>query len=417
MKNADKYPQNALQNAKDYISHSNIPLSEKAVLERYFKSLLVGDGSKVSSHLTIRGAIYTVKCFGEYIKRPLEGIEKEHIVDYLAFLKERGLQDVTVGFYATGIRRFYVWMDGKDSKRVSWIKKVSTKRDLHEADLIQPSEINKIVGVCNNARDKAIISGLYDSACRISEWLGVRIRDLIFDDYGAKVKVSGKTGTRTIRLIDSVPYLVEWLNQHPYKGDQNAYLWVGFASNHYGERLYGGSVHTKLRTYAKRAGITKKIFPHLLRHSRLTWLAQKEGFNERDLRLFAGWSEISEMPNTYLHYGEEEVDKKLRHSKGLSTEGEMEQETAEREALQPKICARCHKQNPATALYCNCGMALDIKTIIEDTKKREEADSMMNDLFQDGEFRNIVKEFMRKKQEPTKRADLIGRVGGQEIPF
>jgi len=66
-----------------------------------------------------------------------------------------------------------------------------------------------MVEICENARDKALVSGLYESGVRISEWLGVKIKDIIFDDYGAKIKVTGKTGTRQIRLIDSVPYLIE----------------------------------------------------------------------------------------------------------------------------------------------------------------------------------------------------------------
>jgi integrase/recombinase XerD len=241
-----------------------------------------------------------------------------------------------------------------------------------------------------NSRDKFLISGLYESGCRVSEWLNIKLKDIVFDESGAKIKVSGKTGQRNIRLIDSVPYLHELISNHPFKHDAEQFLFISFASNVYGHVLKMGTVGTRLRTYSKRAGIQKKIYPHLLRHSRLTWLAQNEGFNERDLRIFAGWSSTSDMPNTYLHYGEEEVDKKLRKAKGIYSEKETKLDKFERKALTPRECPRCNRINPATALYCNCGMVLDINesTKIEDLKTRA--------------IEQAIEEFMKIAQNPTR---------------
>gem|GEM_PF-7033176 len=102
------------------------------------------------------------------------------------------------------------------------------------------------------------------------------------------------------------------------------------------------------------------------------------------------------MPNTYLHYSEEEVDKKLRKAKGIETDKETEKEQEERTSLTPKECTRCHAINTATALYCNCGMALDIKTAIKDMEKRANADETMNKLFENEEFKKVVAQFLNK---------------------
>jgi integrase len=395
------FERDGINAARKYLVEAKIPEAERQLINDYLTALLVGDGNKVQSPLTVKGAIYTVKSFAEMINKPLRSIEKQDITNFLASKKQKGRSPATIGFYAIRLRQFFKWLDNGVTDKIAWIKKVKTKRDIQESDLFTPSEIKRMISIGDNLRDKALISGLYDSACRISEWLNVRIKDLIFDDYGAKVKVTGKTGTRIIRLIDSVPYLAQWINNHPFKDDKEAFIFFNFSSNHYGSRMFMGTAGIKLRTYAKRAKITKYIHPHLLRHSRLTWLAQREGFNERDLRIFAGWSSSSEMPDTYLHYGAEEVDKKLRKAKGLETEKETKNDIAERISLEPRICPRCEHKNPATALYCNCGTALDIKTVIEDTKQREGADAVMNELFQDNEFKDVIKEFMRKKMNKT----------------
>jgi integrase len=51
-------------------------------------------------------------------------------------------------------------------------------------DLITRGDIERMLDACNNARDKALISLLYDSGCRIWEILTLRMEDIVFDEYG-----------------------------------------------------------------------------------------------------------------------------------------------------------------------------------------------------------------------------------------
>ena len=43
--------------------------------------------------------------------------------------------------------------------------------------------------------------------------------------------MNGKTGSRHIPLIDSIPYLKDWLDNHPQKGNPNAFLICGFGKS------------------------------------------------------------------------------------------------------------------------------------------------------------------------------------------
>jgi integrase/recombinase XerD len=65
-------------------------------------------------------------------------------------------------------------------------------------------------------------------SCRPHEILNLRIKDIAFKTTGnyqyAEVLVNGKTGSRPIPLISSIPYVKDWLDSHPQRGNPNAYL-------------------------------------------------------------------------------------------------------------------------------------------------------------------------------------------------
>ena len=61
----------------------------------------------------------------------------------------------------------------------------------------------------------------YDSSCRPSEILGLKIKSIVFKTTGqhqyAEILVSGKTGTRPIPLFSALPYIKDWLDSHPQR--------------------------------------------------------------------------------------------------------------------------------------------------------------------------------------------------------
>lgn len=72
-----------------------------------------------------------------------------------------------------------------------------------------------------------------DSAARPHELLKLRIKDVVFKltvdkKQYAEILVNGKTGTRHIPLIDSLPYIKDWISQHPQSSNTNSILLCGF---------------------------------------------------------------------------------------------------------------------------------------------------------------------------------------------
>ena len=67
--------------------------------------------------------------------------------------------------------------------------------------------------------------------CTPHEILNLKIKDIIFkitadNKQYAEVLVNGKTGTRHIPLIQSIPYIKEWLSNHPSRNNPNSPLFV-----------------------------------------------------------------------------------------------------------------------------------------------------------------------------------------------
>ncbi len=85
---------------------------------------------------------------------------------------------------------------------------------------------------CPSKRNKCFHAMARDTGCRPHELLKLRIKDIAFKSVGnrqyAEVLVNGKTGSRYIPLIDSIPYIKDYLdNEHPHPGNLNATLLCG----------------------------------------------------------------------------------------------------------------------------------------------------------------------------------------------
>lgn len=253
-------------------------------------------------------------------------------------------------------------------------------------DIVSEDEISKLVNAAERQRDRALIFTGYESGARAGEILSLRLRDVKLDRYGAVLLVKGKTGTRRIRIIQSVPDLQMWLNMHSLKEDPDAPLWISRngPKRHITKTRFGEI----LLTCAKRAGIKKHVYPHLLRHSRATHLANV--LTEAQMREFFGWTKRSEVPAIYVHLSGRDVDATLLRHYGIEV---REEKKAER--LRPVKCPRCMGESPVGAKFClRCGMALSQEAITAHKEPSEVADELMVLL---------VKEFIRNEPEKLEK--------------
>ena len=267
---------------------------------------------------------------------------------------------------------FYKWLLGEEKAKelLKNIKKSHKKRELPVEQLLTREDVQKMIGVCERQRDRALLALLWDSGARITEVLNIDVGDLAFDKYGATVIVDGKTGRRKLRLVSSVPDLHAWLEQHPDGTNPRAPLFV--TSRSFTEtkprRLAGRTVNTLMLRLGPQAGVYRPCNPHAIRHARLTDLT-KQGLSEMELRIVAGWSTSSAMPDTYVHLSGGDVEQKILRNAGLLDD---EEDTGPG-AMDPIKCPRCKKMNPPGARFCFACTAALTETIARQVDAAEDA--------------------------------------------
>ena len=231
---------------------------------------------------------------------------------------------------------------------------------------------------CPISRDRCYHSMACDTSARPHELLNLKIKDVEFIEGNrgryAKILVNGKTGQRSLPLIDSIPYVTQWISEHPQRDNGESLLLSNLET---GGTVQQQSIHqayvrhkkyfTKLLSRdipeedkKKIKNLLKKPWnPYVHRHSALT---EKSGILSSDLMLrqHAGWTPSSNMHIRYVHFRGGESMQDLLKIKGVIKEGEQSVNI-----LTPKICPSCKHQNTPDSQYCfKCNFVMDFTAIL-----------------------------------------------------
>ncbi len=320
-------------------------------------------------------------------------MQQKKIIEFVSCIQRRDYTLWTKQDYKKIIKRFYKWLKGDDKiypDEVSWINADVKRSELNlpgEGDLLTEDDIKKLINAANHPRDKALISMLYESGCRITELGGLRISDVKFDKYGVVIAVRGKTGSRKIRLVSSTPYLMTWLNIHPFKHENDSPLWINIGTKAYNKPVNYNGILRQIKSIARKAGVNKRCNPHLFRHSRATYMANH--LTEFQMNQYFGWIQGSSMPSTYVHLSGKEINNAILKLNGVETE-EKEEKSSN---LRPKNCHRCETINSYDSKYCSiCAAPLDIETAMKMEERRRIPDELMTQLIKDPEVQKILLE-------------------------
>ena len=293
--------------------------------------------------------------------------------------------------YKVVIKKYFQWLKSCDEDmheyppEVAWIKTSFKKKRLLPEALLTADELKKLAEATENLRDRAFILTHYDGAFRIGETLSLKILNVNFDRYSAVVRVDGKTGTRRVRLTISTPALASWLSMHPFRYDPNAPLWIGVGTVGRGDPLSYDGARALLRRLARKAGLKKRVYTHLMRHTRATELANV--LTEAQMKEHLGWVPGSDMPSTYVHLSGRDIDTAILKAHGIT----IDKESKVNIALTLTKCPRCGKETSSEIKFCPaCGMVLNVKTALKLHEEGKLADWIMDMLMKDGEVRNFL---------------------------
>lgn len=320
------------------------------ILLKHFLQKCKGDGvcERTQSNTKHRLSLFFKWCGDREINTQL-------ILDYLDYIddytfkrqgKTKKYSDSTKYQQKVALHKFIKWHLPNIENPIT-LK--APKRKLPDA-LIDENDIEKLIKACYHPRDAALIAFLYESGCRKGEMLGLVIKSVHFDELGAVVTFpESKTGSRRIKVIWATSYLRTWIESHPRKDNPENPLFCSLRTPD--TRLSEVGLHNQLKDIAARADIKKKLYPHLLRHSRATILAKH--LTEQEMKTYLGWTQSSEMASVYVHLAGEDIDNSIMHMYGLEIPVRKEGE------LKVISCPRCKRAIPASSSFCStCGIPL-----------------------------------------------------------
>jgi integrase len=335
-----------------------------------------------------------LKTFGTKLGKDFDKATREDVEKFAVEVQKRKLSPWTRTTYNQIIRRFYRWINGDKTcpEIVSWLPtriKQSDKKMLSDKELITEEEIQKVIEACENTRDKALLSTLFESGCRIGEIATLQIKNVNFDENGVVITVQGKTGSRKIRLIASSGHLANWINQHPQKQDPEAPVWTSIGTTNHNKKVKYDSIRFRIKMIFQKAGITKRCNPHLFRHSRATLMANH--LTEFQMNQYFGWTQGSEMPSTYVHMTGRDLDGAIMSLNGIEIPKDKQEAK-----LQPLICTRCRRLNSFGTVFCGiCGSPLTqegkIKIQIQE-QNIQLTEDVFRKLLEDERVQKILKE-------------------------
>jgi integrase/recombinase XerD len=325
--------------------------------------------------------------------KPFEQMTRQDVIAYLdSFRKPEPFDPLhkwigTYNLYGIYFLRFFKWLyypNVEPNKRakppvVDNIPQLKRK----EQSIYKPSDLWSqeddllFLRYCPSKRMRCYHAMSRDTGCRPHELLKLRIKDIVFKTLGdkqyAEVLLTGKTGSRHIPLIDSLPFIKDYLDhEHPQSTNINAPLFTGTRKS-LGRQIGVTSLHAIYDNYKKklfpkllqnpvsvpqedkhriRDLLRKPWNPYIRRHSALT---DKSLFlKEHILRQHAGWSPRSQMHLKYLHYFGNESSDSILESYGIITKDQKGST-----ALRSKQCPNCNEPNKPDAKFCaKCRMVL-----------------------------------------------------------
>lgn len=246
-------------------------------------------------------------------------------------------------------------------------------------DRLTMDEFDKLLeAFADDVRMQALISFSFESLGRPQEILGRKLKDIeLFDNY-AKVTISehGKEGIGILRSIDSYHYLSKWYNQHPLKGDPNAYLFINLGTRRKYGQLKPTAANVLLKRRCRRLGIDKPITLYSLKRNGVTF-CRLRGDSDVDIQHRARWTSTKQLKTYDLSHQEDSFRLELI-KRGVISADEKSKDLAPR----TKTCSFCQTLNGVAEVICStCQRPLDRKAIEQEiAQKGKEQDALHEQL-------------------------------------
>jgi len=215
---------------------------------------------------------------GKGVRGPAD-VTAAQLREFIYFLKDLGLAATTIRRQVSALRTYYRFLVGEGvvtrdpSERIE-----SPKRWRTLPTVLTVPDIERLLAAPNTdeplaIRDRALLEFAYATGVRVSELIGLTLQDILFEEGVARV--FGKGAKERLvpvgrRALGAVALYAREIRPTLDKGAGRGALFL----NARGKPLSRVGAWGVIKKMAKRAGLTKRVTPHTLRHTFATHLLE-----------------------------------------------------------------------------------------------------------------------------------------------
>jgi integrase/recombinase XerD len=247
------------------------------------------------SHRTAKTYVRIVSDFAEYFHQPPDKLGPEQIRQYQAHLfQAKKLAPATVSQYVSALRFLFI----KTLRRhflAEYIPFPKSRKRL--PTVLSPEEVTRLIDAACNLYHRTLLMTLYSTAARRAELCRLKVQDI--DSQRMMIRINQGKGGRD-REVPLSPKLLEILRVYFRWMQPQTFLFPGTVKGVRADvPITPNVVWLACRQAAQRAGITKPLSPHSLRHSCASHLLEA-GADLRTIQVLLGHSRL-EHTLVYLH--------------------------------------------------------------------------------------------------------------------
>ena len=287
----------------------------EGVIRSFLSYLRVEKGVSMNTHDAYRRDVEKFQEFAAKKHLRLEQATRETIVDFLRSLYQRKLESRSVARNLVTLRQFFRFALIEGIVTEDPTETVESPRfrmglprflSVEEVDrLLAAPDTGTIIGL----RDKAMIEVMYSAGLRVSELCGLRLSDFHFD--AGYVRCMGKGSKERLVPIgrQAMDIVQRYLRDSRPKLLRENSPELLFLNRHGGACSRHGFWKT-VSDFGRKAGLTKQLKPHMLRHSFATHLLDR-GADLRAVQMMLGHTDIA-TTQIYTHVVEERLKQVYR---------------------------------------------------------------------------------------------------------
>jgi integrase/recombinase XerD len=232
--------------------------------------------------------------FSKSVKDHPKNINEQDIKDFLVRFDEPNTQRN----YHSAIKKFYdICMNQPDKFRYIPYCQKSEKLPI----VLSVEEVQRMFSVCENKKHLAILALLYSCGLRVSELINLKWQHIDRSRMVINILQGKGKKDRQVMLDETlIPILTDYYREYKSK----EYVFNGWKQElQYTQQ----SVLQVMKQLAKKAGINKRVWTHLIRHNTFTHLAEA-GTDINLIQRLAGHSNVK-TTSIYLHLSHNTISK------------------------------------------------------------------------------------------------------------